>query len=371
MKNFKIIIKIIKLPTPINISIWWNFGSILGLCLIIQLVTGILLSIHYCPNINLAFNRIIHLIKDIWYGWLIRLIHINGASLFFFCLYIHIGRGIYYNSFKYKITWIIGTIIILFLIITAFIGYILPWGQISFWGATVITNLISAIPIFGKIIVEWIWGGFTINNATLNRFFTIHFLMPFILSIIVLIHLTFLHKTGSNNPLGLNRNINKIIFYPYFVVKDLFIYIIIIIIFLLICFINPYIVSDPENFIPANPIITPIHIQPEWYFLFAYSILRTIPNKLGGVIGLILSIIILLLLPFIKLNKLKFIYFNPINKIIFWIFMNLFIILTIVGSKPIEYPYNNISQILTYIYFIYFLLLNLISKIIYFLINLK
>ena len=251
---------IINLPTPLNINIIWNFGSILGVILIIQIISGFLLSIHYTPHIELAFNRIIHIIHDINYGWITRLIHINGASFFFFCLFIHIGRGIYYNSYILKLTWISGSLIFLLTIATAFLGYVLPWGQISYWGATVITNLISAIPFIGNIVVEWIWGGFSINNATLNRFYSFHIILPSIITLIVIIHLITLHKTGSNNPIGLNRNYYKIPFHIYFTIKDIIGFLIIIFILLIICFLYPYTLGDSENFNISNPIITPIHI---------------------------------------------------------------------------------------------------------------
>lgn len=346
----------INLPTPLNINIWWNFGSILGICLITQILTGLILSIHYCSNSNFAFLRIIHIIQDVNYGWLTRLTHINGASIFFLCIYIHIGRGIYYGSYKLFKPWIIGIIIFIISIITAFIGYVLPWGQISFWGATVITNLISTIPYLGQIIVEWIWGGFSVNSPTLNRFFSFHFILPFIILRIVIIHLIFIHETGSNNPLGINRNLNKISFHPYFTWKDLLGFSLLIFTFIITNLISPFILSDPENFIPSNPIITPIHIQPEWYFLFAYTILRSIPNKLGGVIALFISILILTILPFINKNKFQSLKFYPLNQIIFWIFFNLIIILTWLGSQPIEPPFIEIRQILTVNYFLFYFL---------------
>lgn len=363
-KNFFFLLNksLIKLPTPINISYWWNFGSLLGLFLIIQIIRGFFLSIHYCPNTIYAFNSIIHIIQDINLGWLIHNIHINGASIFFICIYIHIGRGIYYYSFKLINTWIIGISIYIISIATAFLGYVLPWGQISFWGATVITNLISTIPYIGNIIVQWIWGGFSINNATLNRFYSIHFILPFLISFIVIIHLYFLHNTGSSNPLGLNRNLYKIFFHPYFSIKDNFGFIILILIFIIINLEYPYLFSDPDNFNPANPLITPIHIQPEWYFLFAYAILRSIPNKLGGVIALLLSIIIIYFIPLIK-SKLNSISIYPIRQIIYWIHVNNFILLTWAGAQIIEYPYIFISQSLSLIYFIYFLFFILSLKI--------
>ena len=353
---------LINLPSPININSWWNFGSILGVYLIIQVISGIFLSLHYCPNINLAFERIIHIIKDVNLGWLIRLIHINGASLYFITIYLHVGRGIYYHSFKSTPVWIIGVIIILISIATAFLGYVLPWGQISFWGATVITNLLSAIPYIGQIIVEWIWGGFSIDNATLNRFYSFHFILPLIIIVLVIIHLFFLHINGSNNPLGTDRNKYKIPFHLYFTIKDILGFILIIIIHFLIIIQYPYILGDPDNFIYANSISTPVHIKPEWYFLFAYSILRAVPNKLGGVIGLIISILILIVLPFTKNYYIISRKFYPTNQFIFWRFVSLFILLTWSGGKQIEYPYKELRQIFTALYFSYFLLNPNINK---------
>lgn len=362
MNNLIITIKksILKLPTPINISYWWNYGSLLGIFTIIQIIRGFFLSLHYCPNTQIAFYRIIHITQNVSNGWLIHNIHTNRATCFFICIYIHIGRGIYYNSYKLTPVWIIGVTIFLISIITAFLGYVLPWGQISFWGATVITNLISTIPYIGNIIVIWIWGGFAINNATLNRFFSLHFILPFIILILTIIHLYFLHITGSSNPLGLNRNINKIPFHLYFSYKDLLGFIIFLIILTIIILQYPYIFRDPDNFTPANPIITPIHIQPEWYFLFAYAILRSIPNKLGGVIALTFSITILYNLPLINFKSPP-ISQHPWRQFLFWIFINNFIILTWLGAQPIENPFTKISQIITITYFIFFLTLPYIN----------
>lgn len=354
---------LIDLPRPSNISTLWNFGSLLGLCLGIQILTGIFLAIHYCPNIELAFNSVAHICRDVNYGWLIRTLHANGASFFFICLYIHIGRGIYYRSYNLKLTWIIGVTIFFLVIATAFLGYVLPWGQISFWGATVITNLVSAIPYLGTTIVQWIWGGFAVDNATLTRFFTFHFLFPFIVAALVIIHLLFLHQTGSNNPLGTNRNIDKIPFHPYFVFKDIVGFLIIIILLVILTLTNPYLLGDPDNFVPANPLVTPVHIQPEWYFLFAYAILRSIPNKLGGVIALVLSIAILYIIPFINKKKFLRTQFYPINKILFWFFLVLVILLTWIGARPVEDPYILVGQTLTILYFLFYILNPLINKI--------
>lgn len=353
---------LIDLPTPINISTWWNFGSLLGLCLIIQIISGLFLAIHYTADISIAFNRIIHICRDVNYGWFLRTLHANGASFFFICIYFHIGRGIYYGSYSYTSTWLTGTIILFILIATAFVGYVLPWGQISFWGATVITNLLSAIPYLGNLLVQWIWGGFAIDNATLTRFFTFHFILPFIIIALVIIHLIFLHETGSNNPIGLNSNIDKIPFHPYFSYKDIIGFIILLTILIILTTINPYILRDPDNFIPANPLITPPHIQPEWYFLFAYAILRSIPNKLGGVIALIISIAILIILPFFHLTKIRGIQFYPINKIIFWLIVTIIIILTWIGAQPVEDPYVITGQLLTIMYFSYYIIFPFITN---------
>lgn len=347
---------LIDLPTPSNISSIWNFGSILGLCLIIQLITGIFLAIHYCPDISLAFDRVTQICRNVNYGWLIRILHANGASFFFICLYFHVGRGIYYGSYNLTLTWIIGVLILFAVIATAFLGYVLPWGQISFWGATVITNLLSAIPYLGKTIVEWVWGGFAVDNATLNRFFTFHFILPFIVRAIIMIHLLFLHQTGSSNPLGLNINIDKLSFHPYFSFKDIVGFIIITFLLIIITLINPYYLGDPDNFTPANSLVTPVHIQPEWYFLFAYAILRSIPNKLGGVILLVLSIAILIILPITIKSKFKRNQFFTINKLIFWNYLASTLILTWIGARPVEEPYIIVGQLFTIIYFSFFIL---------------
>lgn len=353
---------LVDLPAPINISTWWNFGSLLGLCLIIQILTGLFLAIHYTADINIAFNSVNHICRDVNHGWFLRTLHANGASFFFICIYIHVGRGIYYNSYLYIPTWSVGVIILFLVIGTAFIGYVLPWGQMSFWGATVITNLLSAIPYLGTELVQWLWGGFAVDNATLTRFFTFHFILPFIVLALTLIHLLFLHQTGSNNPTGLNSNSDKIPFHPYFTYKDIVGFLIIIIFLTLLTLINPYLLGDPDNFIPANPLVTPIHIQPEWYFLFAYAILRSIPNKLGGVLALVFSIAILFILPFSHTSKFRGLQFYPINKILFWIIVITVILLTWIGARPVEEPYVLIGQILTVIYFSYYIINPLISK---------
>uniref|UniRef100_UPI00315CABD9 cytochrome b n=1 Tax=Sphingonotus turcmenus TaxID=2952658 RepID=UPI00315CABD9 len=347
---------LIDLPAPTNISFWWNLGSLLGLCLMIQIITGLFLTMHYTPNIEMAFSSVVHICRDVNNGWIIRTLHANGASMFFICIYLHVGRGIYYGSYMYMNTWMTGTLILFLVMATAFMGYVLPWGQMSFWGATVITNLLSAIPYIGTDIVQWVWGGFAVDNATLNRFYTFHFVLPFIVAAMVMMHLFFLHQTGSNNPIGLNSNIDKIPFHPYFTYKDTITFIILTMALVMLCLINPYMLGDPDNFVPANPLVTPVHIQPEWYFLFAYAILRSIPNKLGGVIALFLSVSILMILPFYNKTKFRGIQFYPINQILFWIMVIVVCLLTWIGKRPVEEPYITTGQILTIIYFLYFLI---------------
>nr|YP_010269884.1 cytochrome b [Polygraphus poligraphus]QXG82902.1 cytochrome b [Polygraphus poligraphus]UJX85659.1 cytochrome b [Polygraphus poligraphus] len=347
---------LVNLPTPSNISTLWNFGSLLGLCLLIQILTGIFLAMHYCPNISMAFESVSHICRDVNFGWLIRTFHANGASFFFICLYTHIGRGIYYGSYYLTETWMTGVTLFFLVMATAFLGYVLPWGQMSFWGATVITNLISAIPYLGTMIVQWIWGGFAVDNATLARFFVFHFMLPFILAALVLIHLMMLHQTGSNNPTGLPSNIDKIPFHPFFTLKDLVGGITMMMILTILSLQQPYLLGDPDNFIPANPLVTPVHIQPEWYFLFAYAILRSIPSKLGGVLALIMSIAILYILPFTNNKKFQSLQFYPLNKILFWWMFCIVVLLTWIGARPVEDPFIIVGQILTIFYFLFYFL---------------
>nr|YP_010722398.1 cytochrome b [Parnassius acdestis]WDV10538.1 cytochrome b [Parnassius acdestis] len=353
---------LIDLPSPSNISIWWNFGSLLALCLITQILTGLFLTMYYIANIELAFYSVNYICRNVNYGWLIRTLHANGASFFFICIYLHIGRGIYYESFNLKYTWMVGIIILFILMATAFMGYVLPWGQMSFWGATVITNLLSAIPYLGTMLVNWIWGGFAVDNATLTRFYSFHFLLPFILLMLTMIHLLFLHQTGSNNPLGINSNLDKIPFHPFFTFKDLIGFITMLMLLIMLTLTNPYLLGDPDNFIPANPLVTPIHIQPEWYFLFAYAILRSIPNKLGGVIALVMSILILIILPLTFNKKIQGIQFYPINQMLFWSMVSTIILLTWIGARPVEDPYIITGQLLTIFYFSYFIINPIINK---------
>nr|ABY80878.1 cytochrome b [Lepidophyma sylvaticum] len=347
----------IDLPTPSNISAWWNFGSILGMCLIIQILTGLFLSMHYTADITSAFSSVAHICRDVQYGWLIRNIHANGASIFFISIYLHIARGIYFGSYMYKITWNTGVILLLLVMATAFVGYVLPWGQMSFWGATVITNLLSAIPYTGTTMVQWIWGGFSVDNATLTRFFTFHFILPFVIIAAAALHLLFLHETGSNNPTGLNSNTDKIPFHPFFSYKDLLGAIMILMLLLFLALFLPYLLGDPENFTPANPLVTPPHIKPEWYFLFAYAILRSIPNKLGGVLALLFSILILMFLPLLHTSKQRTAMFRPISQAILWTTLANVMILTWIGGQPVEPPFIMIGQLSSVLYFMLLLLL--------------
>nr|AIG53301.1 cytochrome b [Ctenotus sp. DLR-2014a]AIG53313.1 cytochrome b [Ctenotus sp. DLR-2014a]AIG53334.1 cytochrome b [Ctenotus sp. DLR-2014a]WHU54021.1 cytochrome b [Ctenotus superciliaris] len=347
----------IDLPSPSNISAWWNFGSLLGLCLIIQVLTGLFLAMHYTADISSAFSSVAHICRDVQYGWLIRNLHANGASMFFICLYLHIGRGLYYGSYMFKETWNIGVVLLLLVMATAFVGYVLPWGQMSFWGATVITNLLSAIPYIGTSLVEWIWGGFSVDNATLTRFFTFHFLLPFAIMGASILHLLFLHETGSNNPTGLSSNTDKIPFHPYFSYKDLLGATLLLMALLLLALFSPNLLGDPENFTPANPLVTPPHIKPEWYFLFAYAILRSIPNKLGGVLALLFSILILMFVPALHTSKQRGNAFRPFSQALFWALVSNIIILTWIGGQPVEDPFIIIGQIASTTYFIIFLIL--------------
>jgi len=350
---------IINYPTPINLNYMWSFGSTAGICLVIQIVTGIFLAMHYTPHIDYAFLSVEHIMRDVNNGWLIRYTHANGASMFFIVVYCHIFRGLYYGSYIYPrgILWASGVIIFLLMMATAFMGYVLPWGQMSFWGATVITNLFSAIPFVGQSIVEWLWGGFSVSNATLNRFFSLHYFMPFAIAGLVILHLSLLHKDGSNNPLGINTDVDYVPFYPYYYVKDLFAFLVFASLFAFFVFFYPNILGHPDNYIPANPLVTPAHIVPEWYFLPFYAILRSIPDKLGGVVAMISAILVLLLLPVINTSEVRSSKFRPLFAFFYWFLVADFAILGWIGQKPVESPYIEIGMGATAFYFFFLLVL--------------
>lgn len=352
----------VDLPSPSRLRYFWNFGSLLGIFLGFQIVTGLFLAIQFSGRVYLSFDRVIHLIRDINFGWFLRVLHANGARFFFIFIYLHIGRGIYYGSYRFTETWLSGVTILLLAIATAFLGYVLPWGQISFWAATVITNLLSAIPYLGVILVEWIWGGFSVGNPTLVRFFSFHFILPFIILFIVLLHLIFLHTRGSGNPLGLNRDKDKVSFHPYFVLKDLYGFIFIILIFLFVCLLFPYMFMDVENFIPSNPMVTPVHIQPEWYFLFAYTILRSISRKIGGVVALVISIFLLYFFPFVYNHCFRRNIIYPLLKIFFWVFIVNWIFLTWIGACEVDSPFIELGIGFSFLYFFIYLLFWVIFK---------
>nr|YP_009159721.1 apocytochrome b [Pyropia nitida]AKQ53227.1 apocytochrome b [Pyropia nitida] len=365
---------LIDYPTPINIHYAWNFGFLSAMCLIIQIVTGIFLAMHYTPHVDLAFISVEHIMRDVNFGWLLRYTHANGASMFFIVVYIHIFRGLYFGSYTAprQFVWVIGVIILLLMIITAFIGYVLPWGQMSLWGATVITNLVSAVPLVGDSIVAWLWGGFSVDNATLNRFFSLHYLLPFVIAAASLIHLAALHQEGSGNPLGIDASSDKVPMYPYFIVKDLLGIVSFIIFFSFFVYFSPNLLGHPDNYIEANPMVTPAHIVPEWYFLPFYAILRSIPHKLGGVICMIFAIVVLALLPWIHSTEIRSSRFRPIYRVLYWSMAACCLILGWIGGMPVEDPYIIIGQIASFYYFFYFLIiLPALGKIEKFLLNYK
>jgi len=349
---------IIDYPSPINLSYAWSFGALSGICLGIQILTGVFLAMHYTPHIDFAFSSVEHIMRDVNNGWLIRYMHANGASMFFIVVYCHIFRGLFYGSYiaPREHLWCIGVVIFLLMMATAFMGYVLPWGQMSFWGATVITNLFSAIPVVGPSIVDWLWGGFCVDNATLNRFFSLHFLLPFVIAALVIIHLALLHRDGSNNPLGISSSTDKISFYPYFYVKDLFSFMVFLFFFSLILFYIPNTLGHPDNYIQANPMSTPAHIVPEWYFLPFYAILRSIPNKLGGVAAMGGAIVILLFIPFINTSAVRSSSFRPLFRQLFWFLFADFLLLGWIGQEVVEEPFILIGQLGTLFYFAFFLI---------------
>jgi ubiquinol-cytochrome c reductase cytochrome b/c1 subunit len=348
-------------PTPKNLNYWYNFGSLAGIMLVIMIITGIVLAMQYTPHIDYAFNSVERIMRDVNYGWLIRYIHMNGASMFFIVTYIHIFRGFYYGSYKAprELLWMLGVVILLLMMATAFMGYVLPWGQMSYWGATVITNLFSAIPLVGENIVTWLWGGFTVDNPTLNRFFSLHYLLPFVIVGVVVLHLVALHQHGSNNPLGIDRKgpQDSIPFHPYYTVKDLFGLFVFLMVYAIFVFWAPNLLGHPDNYIPANPLVTPPHIVPEWYFLPFYAILRAIPNKLLGVIAMFSSIGILFLLPWLDTSRVRSCKFRPVMRWLVFVLLIDCIVLGWVGAHPPEGWYVVIGQLATLYYFLHFLIL--------------
>ncbi len=352
---------LVDYPTPRNLNYWWNFGSLAGIFLLIQIITGIVLAMHYTPTVEGAFASIEHIMRDVNYGWLIRYIHMNGSSFFFIVVYIHVFRGLYYGSYKSprEVLWWLGLVILLLMMATAFMGYVLPWGQMSFWGATVITNIFSAVPVVGTTIVEWLWGGFAVDNALLNRFFALHYLFPFLIVAVVILHIVALHTHGSNNPLGIDKKgpQDSIPFHPYYTIKDMFGLSFVLTIFALVVFYAPDYLGHPDNYIPADPLKTPTHIVPEWYFLPFYAILRAVPDKLGGVIAMLGAIFILFVLPWLDTSKVRSATFRPMYKKLFWILLADIVILTWIGGSPPEGNFILIGRIATIYYFTHFLIL--------------
>jgi ubiquinol-cytochrome c reductase cytochrome b subunit len=346
-------------PTPINLTYLWGFGSLAGMALVIQIVTGVLLAMHYAPEIHLAFTSVEHIMRDVRGGTALRYIHANGASMFFIIVYVHMFRGLYYGSYFQPRSnlWYSGVIIFVLMMAAAFMGYVLPWGQMSFWGATVITNLFSAIPGIGNSIVQLLWGGFSVDNPTLNRFFSFHYLVPFLIAAMALLHLILLHQHGSNNPLGITSIYDRVPFYPYFYVKDLFGFILFVLFFSLFVVYAPNYMGHPDNYIEANPLVTPAHIVPEWYFLPFYAILRTIPDKLGGVLLMGLAIAILAMLPVVDTSSIRSTLFKPLSLFFFWFFFTDAVCLGWIGQEIVESPFIEMGTFVTLVYFLYFIVI--------------
>ena len=359
-KLFEVVYQtLIVYPVYVNISYLWNYGVLSGLCLVLQIVTGIFLAMHYVPFSDTAFYSVEHIMRDVNYGWLLRYVHANGASFFFFVVYIHIFRGLYYHSYlnPREFLWLVGVCILLLMIVTAFVGYVLPWGQMSFWAATVITSLFSAIPVIGNDLLIGLWGGYSVSPVTLNRFFSFHYLLPFIILLFVIIHVILLHDHGSTNPTGLVLKLDKTPFSPYFVVKDFFGFYVFLLFFFIFVFFYPNYLGHPDNYILANPLVTPAHIVPEWYFLFFYAILRSIPNKLQGILVLAAAIFVLAGLPFSVICLLRGSMFRNWSKFSYWFFIIIALLLGWLGGTPIEYPFFQLSQLFTLCYFIYFIII--------------
>lgn len=350
---------LIDYPTPSNISLFWNYGFLAGMCLSIQIITGILLAMHYTPHVDLAFLSVEHIMRDVNGGWLLRYTHANGASMFFIVVFIHVGRGLYYGSYTYPrgFVWTLGVVILILMMATAFLGYVLVWGQMSFWAATVITNFFTAFPIVGDKIVTLLWGGFSVDNATLNRFFSLHYLLPFLIAGAAIVHMGVVHQDGSNNPLGISAHSDKISFFPYFFIKDTLGLVFFLIFFSAFVYWSPNTLGHSDNYIPGNPMVTPAHIVPEWYFLPAYAILRSIPNKLLGVLALFGALLVLFVLPFTNTANVRSSLYRPIHKVLFWLLVADYVLLGYLGQQVPESPFIEIGQVGSVYYFAYFLLL--------------